>query len=56
MRCTDFKSLKKILDFIGFFQIFFGFFGFFSGLFWVYEDFINKKNLNTEFQELFTPK
>ena len=51
IECMDLKKiLKKILGFIGFFSGFFGFFriffyffGFFSGLFWVYEDFMNKK-------------
>ena len=49
---TDFKSSKnpwiywiffRFFGFFGFFFRFFGFFGFFSGMFWVYEDFLNKK-------------
>ena len=43
---------KKSLDF----SDFFGFFSDFSGFFWMYEEFMNKKDLNTEFEELFTPK
>ena len=44
-----FKSSKKSLGFLNFFR-------FFSGFFWVYEDLWIKIDLNTEFEELFTPK
>ena len=48
-------NIQNILGIIGFFQIFrifLDFFGFFSGFFGVYE----RKDLNTEFEEFFTPK
>ena len=60
------KMFSDFSDFFGFFRIFLDFFGFFwvnenffrifRIFFLVNEDFINKKNLNTVFEELFTPK
>ena len=41
IRCTDFKSSKKSLDFFIIFHIF-GIFSNFFPVFWVYEDFMNK--------------
>ena len=36
--------------------IFSNFSDFFPDFFWVYEDFMKKEDLNTEIEELFTPK
>ena len=47
IRCTDFKSSKIIL---GFFWIFLNFFFLCMNILKI------KKDLNTEFEELFTPK
>ena len=51
------NSLDFFFDSTNFFRIFLDFFSdFFYEFSWVYQDFINKKDLNTEFEELFTPK